>query len=64
MSLERVAEYRNPYSGLCQARAIEIEAALHDIACELGVRLDNVQRATLAAVLERFAERWPKERRW
>ena len=68
MTLHRVHEsYRNPYSALNQRRAVEIEDALCDIERELArhiVRLTAVERAAVTFVLERFAERWPKERGW
>ena len=61
------ATYRNPYSGLCQARAMAVDEALSEIERELArhmIGFGAVERAALTFVLERFAERWPKERGW
>jgi hypothetical protein len=54
-----------PAFTLSDRRAIEIDAALREIERELArhiIRFSAVERAALTFVLERFAERWPKER--
>lgn len=49
-------------------RAVEIDEALREIERELArhvIRFSAVERVALMYVLERFAERWPREReRW
>lgn len=47
-------------------RYVEIDAALREIERELArsiIRFSAVERVALMYVLERFAERWPRERR-
>jgi len=43
--------------------AVAVETALAEIERELRRRLEPVERVAIAFVLERFAERWPRERR-
>jgi len=43
--------------------AVAVETALAEIERELRRRLEPVERVAIAFVLERFVERWPRERR-
>jgi hypothetical protein len=61
-----VSETEEGWSRVVDQRVIAIETALDEIERELArhiIRLIAVERVAIAFALERFATRWPHERR-
>ena len=51
------------WSRVVDPRAVAVETTLAEIERELRRHLDPVERVAITFVLERFVERWPRERR-